>query len=158
MAQLGFSAEGVERTGTYEIIPVGDYPAMIIGSTMKHPKGQFDQPDTSKPAYLELSIEIIDGEFKGRRLTDRLNLNNPNEMTRRIAKGTLANICDAQGIGGVGDSSELHMKPMIVKVGVKPANGQYGPGNEVKGYKAFAQSAPVQAATAQVQSQSKPWG
>ena len=136
MAQLGFNAEGVERTGTYEPLPAGDYPVMVVASTMKHPKGPYGE-DTSKPAYLELSIDIIEGEYKGRKLTDRLHLNNPSDMTRKIAKGTLASICDALGVGGVNDSYELHNKPMLAKVAIKPASGQYGPSNEVKGYKAM---------------------
>jgi len=156
MAQLGFNAEGVERTGTYEPLPVGSYPVMVVASVMKHPKGAFGEEDKSKPAYLELSIDVIDGEYKGRKLTDRLHLNNPSDMTRKIAKGTLASICDALGMGGVQDSAELHDKPMIAKVAIKPASGQYGPSNEIKGYKSMV-LAPAPAQPTATPGVKKPW-
>jgi hypothetical protein len=161
MANLNFNSEGVERTGTYEPVPAGDYQAMITESTMRHPKDGYGNQDTSLPAYLELKIVIIDGEQKGRQLTDRLNLNNPNEMTRKIAKGTLAAILDACGMTTVNDSSELHNKPLVVKVTVKPGDGQYGPGNDVKGYKKYSPSTVTMPASFGQQATpavAKPWG
>jgi hypothetical protein len=137
MANLNFNSEGVERPGNFDPMPNGDYPAMISESQMKHPKDPYGTPDASKPMYLELKLTIIDGEFKGRTVFDRLHLNNANETTRKIAKGTLASILDAVGMVSINDSSEMHNKPLIIKVVVKPESGQYSAGNEVKGYSQY---------------------
>ena len=39
------------------------------------------------------------------------------------------------------DSSELHDKPLVVKVAVKAADGQYSASNEIKGYQVPKQTA-----------------
>jgi hypothetical protein len=155
MSDYVFTSEGVERTGTFNPLPQGDYPAVITATEWKSPK---DNPTGTK--YLQLSIEVIDGEYKGRKLTDRLNLNHANDMTRKIAKGTLASILDAVGLVAINNTAEICNKPMMVFVKIKPAQGQYGESNEVKGYKSMVKVAtpaiaPVQAtapATAK-----KPW-
>ena len=134
MAQLNFTSEGVERNN-YEPLPAGEYMAMISESSFKHSKGFGGQPDTDKPPYLELGITIIDGDYKGRKVVDRLNLNHTNDLTRKIAKGTMAGILDALAMTTINDSSELHGKPMMVKLTIKPGEGQYGPSNNVSGYK-----------------------
>ena len=131
MGNMNFSSEGIERPGNYDPMPNGDYPAIISESQMKHPKDQYGQPDTTRPAYLELKLIIIEGEFKGRTVFDRLHLNNANETTRKIAKGTLASILDAVGLVSINDSSELHNKPLMAKLVVKPASGSFSAGNEV---------------------------
>lgn len=159
MGNFNFSSEGVERNNSYEPIPNGDYPVIISESIFKHPKGPYGEADKSKPTYLELKVQIIDGEFKGRTVFDRLHLNNPSDTTRKIAKGTMAGILDSLGMTAINDSSELHNRPMMAKIVVKPASGEWSAGNEVKGYKPFVNFAPVQAVAqaAPVAGTKKPW-
>ena len=38
-------------------------------------------------SYLQLEIEILEGQYKGRRLWDRLTLNHPNAVAVQIAQG-----------------------------------------------------------------------
>jgi len=95
-----------------ELLPAGEYLAEIVESDYK-------QTRSGNGAYLELVFEIVDGEYKGRQLVERLNLENPNETTVRIAKGTLARILLALDLFAVADSEELHHKPMKIKVEVK---------------------------------------
>jgi hypothetical protein len=152
MSDYVFSTEGVERTGTFQPLPQGDYPAVI---TMTEWKASKNNPDG--PKYLELSITVIDGEYKGRKLTDRLNLNHPNAMTQKIAKGTLAAILDSIGLVAINNTAEICNKPLIVFVKIKPEDAQYSASNEVKGYKAMASSAPAVAAPPAPASEKKPW-
>ena len=67
-------------------------------------------------------------------MIDRLNLNNPNQIAVDIAQRTLSAICHATGVMTPQHSSELHDKPLVVKVAVKAADGQYSASNEIKGY------------------------
>lgn len=162
MATMEFDSTGVERV-SFEPLPVGDYQAIIADSTWKHPKGGFGQPDTTRPAYLELKVTIIDGEYKGRFVIDRLNLNNDNPMTKKIAKSHFAGLLESVGLVRINDTSEVHNKPMIARLGVKAGEGQYGPSNDVKGYKAIVANtntpapAPKQEAQTTTTTQ-KPWG
>ena len=50
--------------------------------------------------------------------------------------GTLSAICHAVGVMTPRTSQDLHDRPMMVKVKVKPADGQYSASNEVAGYEA----------------------
>lgn len=136
MANLGynFDANDVEPNAPHEIIPAGKYPAQIVDSVMKDTKAGTGQ-------YLELVLEIVDGEFAGRKLWDRLNLKNPNQKAEEIAHRTLSAICRAVNVLNVQDSEELHHRPMLVTVAVRKRDtGDLS--NEVKGYEALS-GAPV---------------
>jgi hypothetical protein len=136
MALLRFDASQVEPNKPLEPIPAGFYNARIIESEMKPTKNQ-------DGAYLALTLEILDGQYQGRKIFDRLNLQNPNAQAMEIAYRTLSAICHAVGVYQVNDSSELHGRPLSVKVSLRPAqtNSQTGDHyeaiNEVKGYKAI---------------------
>jgi len=73
--------------------------------------------------YLYLELDILDGQFAGRKLFDRLNLVNDNPDTVDIAKRALSSICRATGQMQVKDSEQLHLIPMIADVRVRPPKG-----------------------------------
>jgi len=127
MANLNnFNANNVEPSSALDPIPVGKYIAVIAGSEMKPTKA-------GNGAYLELTFEVVDGDFKGRKLWARLNLENPNETAVKIARSELSSICRAAGVLEPKDSCELHNIPMVVTVKQKTGNdGEVR--NEIKGY------------------------
>ena len=128
MAQLNVDATHVDTTNHYEAIPAGDYEAMVTDSQMKSTKDGSGQ-------YLELTLEIQSGQFQGRKIWDRLNLQNRNAKAVEIAQRQLGQLAHATGVLQVADSEQLHHKPVIVKVSVRQEPGR-DPSNEVKGYKA----------------------
>ncbi len=140
---LNFDATNVQPAAALDPIPSGWYNCIMIGSEMK---------PTEKPGgmYLETTNEVIDGAYKGRKVFDRLNLQNSNPVAVEIAYKQLSAICHAVGVIQVANSQQLHNRPMQVKVslraaGVNQSNGTaYDANNEVKGYKAIeAAGAPV---------------
>jgi hypothetical protein len=144
----GFNANEVEPSAPYEPIPAGWYKAVFVSSEEKPTKAQTG-------SYLQLSVEVIEGEFQGRKLIERLNLNNPNQTAVEIAQRTLSSICRAIGVMTPRNSSDLHDKPFMVKVAVKPADGAYSASNEIKEYEAPDQAkAPV---TVAASSATPPW-
>lgn len=162
MANLSFNAANVSPSVVYAPLPAGDYQAIITESETKATKDGQGQ-------YLRLKLQIQGGEFAGRVLFDRLNLWNNNQQAQEIAQGALSAICHAVGILQVGDSQELHNRPLIATVKVKPASGNYEANNEIKGYKAAqlatapafmppqAQAAPAANAPAGFGSAGMPW-
>jgi hypothetical protein len=141
----GFDANNVEPQAEYVPLPAGWYKAVFTASEEKPTKAQTG-------SYLQLSAEVIEGEHQGRKLIERLNLNNPNSTAVEIAQRTLSGICRAVGVMTPRDSSDLHDKPFMVKVAVKPADGQYSASNEIKEYAGTdsgggTQAAPAAAAT-----------
>ena len=128
MANLkGFDARTVEPMDTFEPIPAGKYVAAIVASEMKPTKA-------GNGNYLELQFQILEGPHKGRILWDRLNLDNPNELTVKIARAQLAAICKAVGVLTPNDSHELHDLPMEIAVKVKPRSDTGDLTNEITGY------------------------
>jgi hypothetical protein len=130
MAQLGqhFDANSVEPAAPREVIPGGKYLSQIVASEMR--------PTAKGGQLLWLELEVLDGPYVRRRLWDQLNLVNSNQQAVEIAQRTLSAICHAVGVLSVSDSEQLHFKPMIAIVKVRPAQGEYAARNEVGGYEA----------------------
>lgn len=144
----GFDANAVDPAESREPIPAGWYTCVITQSEEKPTKAQTG-------SYLQLTLEVIEGDHAGRKTFDRLNLNNPNATAVEIAQRTLSSICRSVGVMTPRNSSDLHDKPMMVKVSVKPSDGTYSASNEVKEYAALDKQAP--AATATASASVPPW-
>jgi hypothetical protein len=131
MSLLNFDARTVQPATDKSPIPAGEYPAIIVDSAMKETKDRNGQ-------YLELTHEVIDGPFKGRKVWARLNLVNRNTTTVTIAQQQLSSICHAVNRLTVQDSSELHGVPMLIRVEFKaanPADPKSKDGNDIKAWK-----------------------
>lgn len=127
MANLkGFDAATVEPATAFEPIPAGKYLAVLTDSEMKPTK-------SGQGSFLELTFEVLDGEFKGRKVWARLNLDHPNPLTVKIARAELSALCRAVGVLTPKDSTELHNLPLLITVRVKKGKEDevY---NEVKGF------------------------
>lgn len=110
MADLtGFDAEKVEPRQEYEPLPAGKYQVVITDSEMKETKAGDGE-------YLQLTFEVLEGDYKGRKLWARLNLVNPNETAVQIARAELSGVCRALGILRPRDSVELHNLPLLITV------------------------------------------
>lgn len=117
----------MEPSTGFDPIPAGKYPAVIVESNMKPTKNGNGQ-------YLELTFEIIDGDFKGRKVWARLNLENQNSTAVQIARSELSAICRAVGVMQPQDSIELHNLPLIITVRCKKNPETDEITNEIKGY------------------------
>ena len=128
MADLqGFDANTVEPAIAFEPIPAGKYAALITESEMKPTKAGTGH-------YLELTFQVIEGEYKNRRLWARLNLDNPNAQAVEIARAELSAICRAVGVMAPKDSVDLHNLPLVVRVACKKREDTGEITNEIKGY------------------------
>jgi Protein of unknown function (DUF669) len=150
MAQLDgtFDATQHDPTPRFQVLPRDKYHVEIVRSDMK-------ATNDGNGAYLELEMEILDGQYAGRKVFDRLNLVNQNEMTVEIAQRTLSQICHAIGVLAVSDSEQLHRKAMIADVRVRPARTDektgksYDESNEIRGYSSIHGDKPATHTTTQ---------
>ena len=134
MANLGnFDASTVDPSKPFELLPPGKYVVQIVASEMRVTKDGMGQ-------YLWLELDVLEGEFTGRKLFDRLNLVNNNPQTVEFAQRTLSAICHATGRMQVQDSEELHLIPMLASVTVQPPKNGYSESNSVR-YSALDQGA-----------------
>ncbi len=130
MASLaGFNANDHEPNEPRVPIPEGDYEGAIVSTDWQDTKA-----GTGK--FLIVEVQVLSGDYKGRKVFDRLNLQNPNPDAVRIAQGDLSAICRAVGVMTPRDSVELHNIPLIVTVKLKPRADTGELTNEIKGYAA----------------------
>lgn len=129
MATLNFDASQVQPSeGGFEALPAGWYNAAIDESVMKPTRDGMN-------AYLQLRFNIVDGQYQGRKVFVRLNIQNSNPVAQEIAYKDLSAICHATGQINVGDSQQLHNIPMKIRLKLKAAEGQYEASNEVSAYR-----------------------
>lgn len=143
-----FNASDVDPSvaGNTDPFPAGWYKMMITDGEQKATKsGNGDW-------YLNLTFEVVEGEYKGRKCWKMLNLQNKNETAMEIAYRELSAICHAVGVLQIQDTQQLHNLPMYCQVKVTPpqpkndgSGGEYPAKNEINGYQpidAQPQSAP----------------
>lgn len=131
-----FNAAEVE-TPSRDVIPPGEYLCEVTDSDTKPNKAGTGE-------YLALTHQIVEGEHKGRFVWSNLNLVHPNEKAVQIARSELAALCKATGVLAPKDSSDLHNKPVLVRIAIDPKDNTR---NVVKGYKP-AGAQPVKASVA----------
>jgi hypothetical protein len=162
MAQFEFNTDSVEkRKNSYELLPAGWYTAQVAESEivdMKSGNGQ----------ALKLTIEVLQDGYLGRKIWTRLNVRHTDQKTEGIAQQQLRELCDSIGLARFRDTTELHNKPMQIKVKIrKDDSGKYEDQNEVNGFKpaigggghvaAAAPRAAVPAANAPAAGAVPPW-
>lgn len=131
MARLDFNSDGVEDPQSFDVLPDGTQVVCVIEES--------DMVETKKQdgSYLKLTFCAIDGEHKGRKFWENLNLvtQRDDEKAKKmiaIATSKLAQLCRACGKVAVNDSEELHGIPVLLTLGVEPAKGDWPAKNTIK--------------------------
>ena len=141
MAKIGFNANNVEPSTPMDVLPAGKYLCIAIASELKPTKNGAGE-------YLQITFEVLDGQCKGRKIFERLNIRNSNKTAEDIAQRALSALCHAVGVIELDDSDQLHNIPVTLDVAIDPAKGEYSASNKVKGYTAAGGSAPAPTARA----------
>jgi len=149
--------------GSSVLIPQADYQALIVESELKQTKSGTGQ-------MLVFKIVITQGQYANTEFVERLNIINQNQTAVEIAYKTLARMSEALGMSQTpADSSQLHNKPLMIRVETEPAepyidnNGNQKPGKDKSVIKTYlplpaggAGAAPVGAAPAAVTASAPP--
>lgn len=158
MATLNFNANEVEPSKAFDPIPAGKYIAVITDSEMKETRAGTGR-------YLQLEFEITDGEYAGRKLWSRLNIENQNAEAVRLARADLSAICRAVNVLTPSDSIDLHNLPLVIKVHCRKDKNTGEITNDIRGYESKANykpepkqapATPTNAQTARIPSK-PPW-
>jgi len=124
--QFNFDATGIDTSDDrgFEPLPQGKYNAMVIESAVKDSKagGQ----------YVELVCQVLDGKHINRKIWHRLNIVNDNSVAENIGRKDLAVLMINLGLPPqMVDTQELHGKPFVMGLKIRPAEGKYPARNEV---------------------------
>lgn len=130
MATLNFDPSTAPPADAFEPLPAGDYVAHVVASDLRDTK-------SGDGKYIYLELEISSGSYAGRKLFDRINIVNSNPQAVQIAERTLASICKALDIAILTDTSDLHNKPMTVRVKVEDRQDTGDQTNRIVRYKTY---------------------
>ena len=139
MTALNFNAAEVDPYESFDPIPVGEYVCKVADSEIKSTKA-------GTGTYLRLTLEVLEGDYKGRILWENINLTNPNQQAVEIGQKTLSALCHAVGVMNVSDSQQLHNIAFTAKIKVVPAKGEYDASNGISKYTKLSGQNPVQQA------------
>ena len=126
MAKIGFKTSDYEPNAPLDAVPAGDYPCTITDAALKPTK-------RGDGEYVMLVHEVADGEFKGRKIFDRLNIHNPNKTAEAIGRRQLSSLAAALNLPEIDDTDILVGAPVTVRVTVR-SSAEYGDQNDVKAY------------------------
>jgi hypothetical protein len=131
---------------SFEPLPPGDYQAIISDSALKTTKAGTGE-------YIELTMQITDGQYSGRRIWERMNVSNPNKVAEEIARSQLNAIRGALGIAKLESTEQLHDKPFVLSLDIDRKEPTR---NRVMGYSAGRAASKPRPATAEAPA-GKPW-
>lgn len=111
MADLGefFDATQVEPSVGFELLPPGVYTVVIADSERFATK-------SGNGDCLKLVMEVIEGEYKNRKLYENLNLWNVKPNIQQMSRAILSAICRATEVMQIDSTEALHNRPMKVTV------------------------------------------
>ena len=119
----------VGNTGSFEPLPAGDYQVSIESADVNPTKDNSGQ-------YIKLKLKVSGPTHSGGTIFANLNIRNRSPKAEEIGRQQLGDIMRAIGLATLTDTDQLIGGNLVVKLAIKPADGQYEAGNEVKAYKA----------------------
>lgn len=133
MTAFSFKAKEVDANSIsdapqeFKPLPDGWYHVVAIDSDIR-------TTNRGDGRYISYKFEVIEnGEFQGRYLWDRFNIENPNAMAVEIATKNLARFAQSAGVDEMENTFDLHHRPVQVLLRQRTWEGKVS--NEVKGYK-----------------------
>lgn len=122
------------RLSGFKLAPAGDYIAKIV-ETGKVPTKETAALAVSKRKHrFNLTWEITQGEHKGTKIFEGLNLEHQDDKTREYAEERLLSIQDACGVVNCDDLDDLKGIECSIKVSVKKGDAQYPDSNAIRSY------------------------
>lgn len=116
----GFDASQIEpdKGGDYSPLPVDWYKVVITAGTMKDNSPQAGDPTGQQ---MELEMQVVEGDYEGRKLWENLNLVNKSQQAVEIAQKQLSSYCHAVGVLQPQTEADLIGLPFMVKLDLEPA-------------------------------------
>lgn len=132
MAALNIDVNAGDTVSTdFDNLPTGWYVAHVIES---------DIEDKEKGARLNLTWEILDGQFAKRRVWQREWAKHDNPDAQEIGQRMIRTLGKAMGMSVVDDDAKLRFKPVEIRVGLSKKQDGYEQRNEIKSARACGTS------------------
>jgi Protein of unknown function (DUF669) len=115
-----------QEGNSWDVLPLGEYVAQIVEASIQQPK-------TSDGYYLALTWKVIEGEFEGRQVWQRITYLHSSEQAQSIGRKTLKDLCVAADVAEQIDDAEVFLfKPVRIRLGIETdKQGVYPDKNKV---------------------------
>jgi len=132
-----YSAAELQPSQSYDLLPAGWYTCIITEAELKPTKAGTGE-------YIKVRYDITGPSCQGRCVFGNFNIRNPNVKAEEIGRQQLGDLMRALGLPAVNDTDQLINGHLSIKVDIRPASGEYGAQNEVKGWQSNTGSLPPQ--------------
>ena len=128
MANFGFSTEDYQASDNeFTVMPKGEYRLRATEAEAKDTKKGDGQ-------YLAVTFEVHSGEFKGRKIWQNFNINNPSDKAQAIGREQVAGWARAAGKPNARDSDDLIDRPFNCVLDIEKGTGGYSDKNFIKSF------------------------
>jgi hypothetical protein len=144
------SSDYADQVQNFDPIPAGDYSVICKAAEMKQTKA-------GNGTYIRAEFEVTGPAHAGRRIWMNFNIQNPNPQAESIGRQQLAQYGMAIGKTSLSNTDQMIGGQALVKVTIRPAKGDYGADNDIKGFKSLSPSALPGAAAPVADKPKAPW-
>ena len=115
-----------QEGNSWELLPVAEYVAQVVEASIQ-------QPNSGDGYHLALTWKIIEGDYEGRQVWQRITYLHSSEQAQTIGRRTLKDLCDALGVNEqVKDAEVFLFKPARIRLGIeKDKQGVYADKNRI---------------------------
>jgi len=115
-----------QEGNSWDVLPVGEYVAQVVEASIL-------KPNSGDGYYLALTWKIIEGDYEGRQVWQRITYLHSSEQAQTIGRKTLKDLCDALGVNEqVKDAEVFLFKPVRIRLGIeRDKQGVYADKNRI---------------------------
>jgi len=115
-----------QEGNSWAVMPVGKYVAQIVEASIQ-------QPNSGDGYHLAVTWKIIEGDYEGRQVWDRITISHSSEQAQTIGRKMLKDLCVATGVAEQVDDAEVFLfKPVRVWLGIeRDEQGVYPDKNKI---------------------------
>lgn len=119
---------GSDENNSYDVLPDGKYDVIVLEAKEKTTK--------KGDRAIELTFQVLDGQYKERLLWETLNLWNSSDQARTIARDRLSSICKACNAPAATSTDVLLGRRMQISVGRRMNEFRGKEENHIKAFNA----------------------
>jgi len=116
-----------QEGNSWDVLPVGEYVAQVVEASIQ-------QPNSGDGYHLALTWKIIEGDYEGRQVWQRITYLHSSEQAQTIGRKTLKDLWVATGVADEQvDNAEVFLfKPVRIRLGIeRDKQGVYADKNRI---------------------------
>jgi len=115
-----------QEGNSWDVLPASEYVAHAVEASIQ-------QPHSGDGYYLALTWKIIEGDYGGRQVWQRITYLHSSEQAQTIGRKMLKDLCVATGVAEQVDNAEVFLfKPVRIRLGIeRDKQGVYADKNRI---------------------------